>query len=477
MTKIIEMKSKIKIYGAVMLWLLIISINISQAADVDLVKITQATTEIQKKYSVAAVSVLVVSQDEVLVNLHSGIRDWGSNKPFTEQDMYRIGSISKSFAGVLALRLQQKGLINLNDSIVDYGLASYMNNSYPARVITLAQLLEHTAGLSDLAKAEWDYNDAEPITLKQAFDLKLGDHKTRWEPGVHRSYSNVGAGLFGLALELKLGQSYETLMQEHVFKPLQMNDSDMLLSDTTVKRLIKGYDRDGRKPIKYWHNIYRPFAAINSDNQDMVLWLQMLLNTNNDFLSTTDRKRLVHPQTTLAGQDGLEYGYGLGVYQWQTGGHSFYGHGGDADGYLTRFGLNPESGLAYFVMINAFNKRPLNEIVNLIESQITVDLPKPKYPLRLELTDKEIETYQGEYLQVTSRFGILKPVSTKRLTVRYQNGQLMYQFNQGREVVIHKVRKDQFRTSNQSVATMAFNTHKDQFYFQGELGNFVKVVQ
>ncbi len=457
------------------LFLLLTSSSIASLTNIDV--INEKVQSVQKLYGVSAVSVLLVNKDEVLLNLHSGIRDWDTNAPFTEQDMFRIGSISKSFAGILALRLQQQGLIDLNAPISDYGLAPYLDNTFPTHTITLAQLLEHTAGLSDLARTEWDYNDPKPISLKEAFDLKLGKHVTQWAPGMHSSYTNVGPGLFGLALELKLGQSYEALMQKHVFKPLKMNISSLLLSDEIAKHLIKGYDRDGKKPIKYWHNIYRPFAAINTNNHDMTLWLQMLLNPSDTFLNSADRKRLVEPKTTLSGQDGLEYGYGLGVYQWQTNGHSFYGHGGDADGYLTRFGFNHESGLAYFVMINAFNKRPLNELVNLIERQIVFELSKPTYPLRLELSDKNTEAYQGEYIQVTSRFRKLNPASAKRLTVKYRNGQLMYQLNQGREVVIHKVRGNQFRNSNQSVATMAFINRQGQLYFQGDIGNFVKVIK
>jgi len=429
--------------------------------------------EVRDKYTVAAVTVLLVNQDDVLFNSYAGVRDWDSKQAFSSKDMYRIGSISKSFAGILALKLQEKGLINLNAPIRDYGLNPYIKNTYPAKTITLAQLLEHTAGLGDLKKAEWDYNDSKPINLKEAFELKLGEHKTLWEPGIHRSYSNVGPGLFGLALELKLGKTYEELMQEHVLDPLQMTNSSLLLNPDVKSRLITGYDRDGKKIIPYWHNIYRPFAAINTNNQDMVKWLQMLLKQNHGFMNQVNRQRLLRPTTTLAARSGLEYGYGLGVYSWQVGGHSFYGHGGDADGYLTRFGVNSESGLAYFVMINAFNKRPLNEIVDRLERQIIADLPKPKYPRRLKVSDDQLSRFVGSYQQVAQRFArgnqnqaVLEIINT--------DGQLSYQYKNGRQVNIYRVKDNQFRTGSQSVATMAWNTQDDLLFFQGELGNFVK---
>ena len=452
------------------------SFGVSQGSDIKPENIYGMIKDVRDQHTVAAVTVLVVNQDEVLFNSHTGVRDWNTRQPFSSKDMYRIGSISKSFAGILALKLQKKGLINLNSPITDYGLKPYLKNAYPDNTITLAQLLEHTAGLGDLKKAEWDYNDSKPIGLKEAFELKLGDHKTLWEPGIHRSYSNVGPGLFGLALELKLGKTYEALMQEHVFDPLKMTNSSLLLTPDVKSRLITGYDRDGKKIIPYWHNIYRPFAAINTNNQDMVKWLQMLLKQDHDFMSQTNRNRLIRPTTTLAARNGLEYGYGLGVYSWQVGGHSFYGHGGDADGYLTRYGVNPESGLAYFVMINAFNKRPLNEIVDRLERQIIADLPKPKYPRRLKPNDDQLSRFVGSYRQVAQRFSrgrqneaVLEIIST--------DGQLSYQYKNGRQVNIYRVKADQFRTTSQSVATMAWVNEGNSLYFQGELGNFVKIVE
>ncbi len=474
MLKAFEHPNRLELSRLILLAICVLYVSFSHAKSSDFLSIEDSVDEIQKKYTVAAVSVLVVTHDKVLLNLHSGVRDWETNQRFNSKDMYRIGSISKSFAGVLALRLQQQGLINLNDSITDYGLTPYLNNSFPDRIITLAQLLEHTAGLGDLAKAEWDYNDAKPINLMQAFDMKLGDHKTKWPPGMHRSYSNVGAGLFGLALEIKLGESYESLMQTHVFNPLKMSSSGLLLTAGVKSRLITGYDRDGQKPIQYWHNIYRPFAAINTHNQDMVHWLQMLLDQDNGFLSKSNRQRLLQPSSTLAAKNDLNFGYGLGLYQWQTDGHSFYGHGGDADGYLTRFGFNLESGLAYFVMINAFNKQPLNEIIDLVENQIIADLPKPNYPKRLKLSDEQIRIFTGSYQQVTQRFGqhnksapVLEIINTK--------GQLSYRYRKGRQVNVYRVKADHFRTASQSVATMAWTPHMGSLYFQGELGNFVKV--
>ncbi|MGJ8662819.1 MAG: serine hydrolase domain-containing protein [Marinicella sp.] len=430
---------------------------------------TQIDT-IRNAHGVAAAAVILVSKDQILINDHFGVRDWSTGATFNSNDMYRIGSISKTFAGILALRLEAKGLIKLDGLTSDYGLDPYLKNTYPEQSITLAQLLEHTAGLSDLKKQEWDYNSSELMDLKTAFDLKLGNHQTLWSPGMHRSYSNVGPGLFGLALENKLNTSYEELMQQHVFDPTGMTQSSLLLGKKTKEQLIAGYDKDGTTPIPYWHNIYRPFAAINTNSQDLIHWLQMLLNQDNTFLSLNERKRLVEPSTSLAARSGLRFGYGLGIYQWQTGGYSFFGHGGDADGYLTRFGFNRESGLAYFVMINAFKHQPLNEMVEHIEQFIIQYLPKPDYPLRLKLKPPQLNTLVGTYRQVTQRFSANSNTSKKYLIITLEGDYLAYSIGNRSKIKLYPVEQDLFRTVNQSVATMAFSKLGGDLYFQTDQG-------
>ncbi len=438
-------------------------------------KIIEKIENIRAQHGVAAATVILVRSDQVLIKRNLGVADWGSKKPLSEASIFRIGSISKAYAGILALRLEARGMIKLTDDVRDYGLSPYLKNTFPKQAITLAQLLEHTAGLTDLSKAEWDYNEASVSNLKSRFELKLGNHQTVWPPGMHSSYSNVGPGLFGLALENKFGVSYETLMQQHVLGPLRMQNTNLLLTDAVKKNLMTGYDRDGKTQIPYWHNVYRPFAAINTNNHDMVIWLQMLLHDGHPFLSSLQKKRLGTPTTTLAASHGLTYGYGLGSYQWQVNGHSFWGHGGDADGYLSRYGVNPESGMAYFVMINAFNHQPLNAMVDLLENHIVKDLPKPDYPLRIQLPSAVLDSYVGSYQPVTKRFGRLPKNPSRTLEITQADNQLYYRYQSGCKRNLYAVNQNTFRFSHHSTATMGFFQHGGKMYFQGDAGNFIQV--
>jgi len=433
--------------------------------------------QIREDNHIGAAVVIIVNKDNALLQAFLGQNSWENGSPLKQQNMFRIGSISKSFAGILALKMQQEGLIDISKPLSYYLKKEHIENKFGTE-ITLAQLLEHTSGLSDLAKAEWDYNKSQRTSLEQAMALKLGNHVSQWQPGLHSSYSNVGLGYLGLALEKASGKTYEQLMDEYVFKPLEMKSSTLFLENHVKGRLINGYDSDGKTPIPYWHNVYRPFAAINTDANDMVSFLQLMLSNgmhnNQQFLTTKALERIETPKTTLAAKSGLKYGYGFGNYQWQTNGYSFFGHGGDADGYLSRFGYNKETGLAYFVMINAFQHRALKQIRNLIENEILKDLPKPDYPLRIKLSDQTLAKYTGKYIQVTSRFK--KPSDSHSLAFEIinLNGELIIQHLNGFKQSIFAVNKAHFRYEDESVATIAFIDHAGKTYFQSDIGNFVK---
>ena len=441
--------------------------------------LVQSIEDIRQQHTVSAAVVILVDSNNVLINRHLGTIDWDSNKPFSDQHMFRIGSISKSFAALLALRLQEAGLIDLDKPLNHYVKTEIIKNRYPQQQITLAQLLEHTAGLSDMSKPEWDYNTASEKPLEETLQLYKTNHVTLWPPGQHASYTNIGAGVLGLALEKATGKSYEQLMQEYVFDPLEMGSSTLLYSAPVKEKLIVGYNTDGKTPIPYWHNIYRPFAAINTNAGDMVHFLQMLLNSGKiqqqPFINNNSFKRMQIPKTTLAGKSGLQYGYGLGNYQWQKDGYSFFGHGGDADGYLAHYGYNPESGLAYFVMINAFQHQPLRRMRQQLENFIVKPLAKPKYPLRLRLPEETLKPYVGAYAEVTKRFGKLPTRQKPTLWVEITDGTLTTRRQGQRKRTLHAVTNQHFRRADQSIATTAFIEKNDQMYLQGDIGNFIKI--
>jgi len=349
--------------------------------------LTAELEAIRHKHDVPATGVLIVKPDELVLSKVWGLADVASKRPATEDTIFRIGSITKAFTSLTFLALDEKGLLpintELNHSLGSLPLKNHWEKTHP---VTLEMLLEHTAGLLDLSKPEWDYSDQKPLSLNQAFRIDPSSRNTQWQPGMYTSYSNSGAGIAAWVAEKKLNQNFEQMMQEHVFKPLGMYDATLYKTPQVERNLATGYQADGRTVIPYWNMIYRPFGAMNIRLKDMQAFLQLLLNRGQhkgrQIFSRASIKRMEIPHTNAAAKTGLSFGYGLGNYQWYRNGYLFHGHGGDGDGYLAHFGYSTELKMGYCLLINSFNHRPLVEMRKAIENYMLLSLIHISEPTR-----------------------------------------------------------------------------------------------
>ncbi len=434
--------------------------------------------DIRQKHDVPAVGLVIVSPRDTVISRVWGVADVAQEKAATEETMFRIGSVTKAFTSLTFLALHEKELLPI-DLVLDssLGLLPFQNKWEKTNPITIDMLLEHTAGFSDMSKPEWDYSDQKPLKLEDAFLIDPNSRTTKWAPGIHSSYTNSGAGIAAWAAERKLKQPFEELMQAHVFTPLGMHSATLFKTQDVENHLATGYQADGRTIIGYWNMIYRPFGAMNVRLADMQPFLQLLLNRGRHgdkrLLSEAAIKRMETPHTTAAAKSGLEFGYGLGNYQWYRDGYLFHGHGGDGDGYLAHYGYSTELGLGYFVVINAFNHRPLREMRRTIEDFILDGRKKRHRPEVYSLSQEQINGVLGTYHQATQRFGAGK---AKTLRVLENKNRLYTQRDGGRRLPLIPVAPGQFRRPHEPGATIAIVTLGDIVVLQGDLGNFERKI-
>ena len=175
---------------------------------------------------------------------------------------------------------------------------------------------------------------------------------------MHHSYSNAGAGLAAYVLEQQTGMKFEDFVQKEIFDPLDLKSATFFQTPRIKRARPKGFKKDGFTEIPYWHVFSRPFGAINISTEDMGKFLKCLMglmghDDGKPLLNDTDLKRLRTPHSTLAAKNGLHYGYALGLYGQYYKHHIFYGHNGDADGFLASLAFLPEEKRGFVVMINA----------------------------------------------------------------------------------------------------------------------------
>lgn len=440
--------------------------------------------QIRVDANVAAMAVVLVERNGPVQSHVSGVRDWMGAQPVDQESIFRIGSVSKLFTGLTLLKAEEKGLLRLNQSVAEILSLNaqpgahhklYDNPWEDKWPLRLAQLMEHTAGWYDMSGLEFDHSDPKPLSLKEALAIAPASRRSHWPPGMHSEYSNSGAGLAAYVLEQAAGEDFETLARRWLFEPLRMDSADYQLSPQVQNHLVQGYDHDGRKPIPYWHIIYRPAAGLNLVPRQMSALLQMLLARGQwrgqRLFSEAQIHRLEHPETTLAASVGLEFGYGLGIYQTQHQGHSLFVHGGDADGYLSHLAYSPSSGRAYFVVITAFNHRPLARLKEALNDWVIAAEARPAKPEVFPLSEEIRRLYVGQYRAASQRFPGARGAEWLRVLDR--NGQLFTQIGDDSPRPLIAVSQRHFRRPWETTATAAFIPLADGgMVLQGGMGNW-----
>ncbi|MHC4955207.1 MAG: serine hydrolase domain-containing protein [Planctomycetota bacterium] len=196
------------------------------AAEEDLAAVLEP---IRKKHSLPAFGGAVVRGDKVTAIGATGVRKIGSDKKVTVDDLWHLGSCTKSMTATLAGRYVERGQITWNTQLrTVLPKIKPMDDGY--RKVTIDQLLRHRGGVpSDLSPdGLWGRLwKREGSTTNQRRTLAVGVLK---KPPLHAPnskylYSNAGFAIAGYALEVKTGKSWETLMRKDLFKPLGMESA------------------------------------------------------------------------------------------------------------------------------------------------------------------------------------------------------------------------------------------------------------
>ncbi|MGE0483165.1 MAG: serine hydrolase domain-containing protein [Gammaproteobacteria bacterium] len=394
--------------------------------------------------------------------------------PLSDDALFRIGSITKTFTALALVMAANDGALDLDDpldAVVGPGL---IDNPWAATApVRIVHLLEHSAGLADLAGAEFDPRDPRPVPLAKAVHDHAEARRVLWPPGRYFSYTNAGAGLAAYALERATGSDFESFLATRVLAPLGMTHASLHFDDAVRAHLVPGYDADGRTVLPYWQLLYRPFGALNVRPREMAGLLCLLLGRgvldNARLLPADAVTRMERPVTTRAAASGLDFGYGLGLYSWYHDGTRFFGHGGDGDGYLAHFGYSPAVGLGYFLVINAFDHATLDVMRELVEDRIVAAapavIPPPVYP------DDLPAAALGPYRALTARFGASVDDRPGLVLERRADG-LFSRRDEAPAERLLRVDATHWRRAGDGGPTIALLPDGDGWLFLGERGNF-----
>ncbi len=323
-------------------------------------------------------SVLVAEKGKVIYQKGLGLADMEWNVPNRPATKFRLGSITKQFTAMLIMQLVEQGKLKLDIPISTY-LPDYPKKS--GDIITIHHLLTHSSGIPNITSfrgfmKDISRNSYSPQQLVHLF----ADSALQFKPGERNSYSNSGYMLLGYIIEKITGKSYEQVLQENIFTPLNMKNSGYDLSRPLLKNRARGYEKNGRLYINAnFIDMSVPYAAgaLYSTVEDLYLWDQALYGNQ---LLRKENMDLLFIKHIPAG--GGHYGYGWNIYKMPLGNTAeridVIGHGGGIDGFNTQL-IRMPSDKSFIVLLNNTGQAPLNEMTEAIAAILhnkPYDLPK-----------------------------------------------------------------------------------------------------
>ena len=423
-----------------------------------------------------SIGVALVSKDETIWAAGIGMADPNTRRQADKNTYWRLGSISKSFVGLAALILQERGTLKLTDAVADLAPEIGIRNRWDTETpVRLVHLLEHTAGFDDLRYKDFASDDPTPLSLRQGVDHIRGSLYCRWPPGLHFSYSNAGPAAAAYILQDLDGRPFEEFLKHEILEPLEMTGAGLLLTDDLQARLATGYSAAGIR-VPYRHIVVRPSGALSATPRQMANFVRMLLNRGRfdgrQLVSPDSIARMERSETTLSAHMLPRYGYGLGNFSRSEHGFTFRGHNGGMPGFHARYGYLPDQGLGYCLMVAASNNRLVRRTDDLVSEYLVRNLDKPKAAVFTEVASN-IDHWTGYYRPATSRNQstryIQRLASVARVT-RVEN--VLTVRMHGRAIEFHPISKRVFRRKSRPAATLALVEGPDGTkYVQGEIGS------
>ncbi len=308
-------------------------------------------------------TILAAREGNVLISRSFGFADFRDHAPLRPETPFQLASISKTFTAAAVLLLQDQGKLHVDDTVAQYV------PELPWEQVTIRQLLNHTSGLQNymwLIERYW--NKPEPPNNEDMLDLFIRYPRGfNFRPGTRFGYSNTGYAFLALLIERITEQSYADFMQQHIFEPLELENTFVYNPHCSIPMTNDrafGFRRWGHRNIfipDVLHDGVMGDKGIYSNIQDLYKWDRAI---SNGALLPDSLWQQAFEHTRLANNRTVRYGMGWRL-QTYLDNHVVH-HPGRWNGFRTSFKrfLNDDVTL---IMLNN-NSRDITHMINAIQA-------------------------------------------------------------------------------------------------------------
>lgn len=342
---------------------------------------------------IAGATLSVVKDGKLLFARGYGYADVQAKRPvIAGQTLFRPGSVSKLFTWTAVMQLVEAGKIDL-----DADVNTYLDFKIPpafGKPITMRNILTHTAGFGETA-AETFVDRKDQLQPYRDYLVKHMPSRI-YPPGKVVAYSNYAATLAGYIVERLSGESFDSYVERHIFRPLDMQHSTFAqpIPAAWNKNLAKGYTQlSDAEPYHFEYIEVAPAGSLTATATDMAHFMIAQLEGGrygSAAILKPETVRLMHtPQSRMA--PGVN-GFDLGFYQEDHNGLRIIGHAGDTNVFHSDLHLLLDKDVGFFISFNSLGKAGAAEILRGALFQSFLDRYYPyRAPQQATLANPQVD--------------------------------------------------------------------------------------
>jgi len=286
---------------------------------------------------------------------------WGrtgraDDAPVEPQSLFEIGSVTKTVTALALTVLVESDTVRLDTPLRDLLPEGTQVPRHGTTEITLEHLARHLSGLPrsptpithdlwvGVVEAGNPYAELDEAGVLAA----LAGQRLRDPPGAGRvRYSNLGAGLLGIALRRAAGMdSYAELAARTVLRPLGMVDTVVEPGPEKSVRMAQGHGLFGRPVADWYLDGLAGAGALRSTVPDLLSYLRAQLDPESTPLAAAILR------THVPWQPGRNQTVGLGWFRTRLPGGDLWWHNGGTGGFRSFAGFSPQHRRAAAVLVN-----------------------------------------------------------------------------------------------------------------------------
>ncbi len=323
-----------------------------------------------EQHQIVGAAVAIVKCDSIIYSGGFGNRNASLKDTVNAQTIFRIGSVSKGFAGILTGIHVEEGVLDWKDKIIDHIPNFKLANKTNTNKVTLSNVLSHTTGLPYHSFTNLVEDGLSLTTIAGRFNEVYPIQ----EPGSVYNYQNAVFALSGEIIERIAGKPLKEVIQNKIFDPLHMSTASAsyeALQESDNVALPHQRIRRGWRALPINKKYYNAVAAggINASATDMGKWMKFLLGNNPDVLMPSTIEDVFNPKIQVGGRrnyyqrwPGYEasyYGMGWRVHKFNDENtdalNTIIHHGGGVNNYRSEIAIYPNEDLGICVLFNSPN--------------------------------------------------------------------------------------------------------------------------